>query len=152
MFILLYLSSTSLLRSRNRPEGNTFSLSPLFSFAYFCLRQVFFFPCGSTAQFWTLAASMKLSVSFRLIDLGQLAGLLGRVISSSQGLCYLPRVSVMMETLVEWTLLAGDTEVLGENLPRRHFAHHKPHLPDPGRRNGKPATNRLSYGAALRQV
>jgi hypothetical protein len=30
---------------------------------------------------------MKLSVSFRLLDLEQSAGLLGRVISSSQGLC-----------------------------------------------------------------
>jgi hypothetical protein len=56
---------------------------------------------GSTAQFWALAASIKLSVSFRLVDLGQSAGLLGRVISSSQGLCYLPRVIVMMEKLVE---------------------------------------------------
>jgi hypothetical protein len=46
-----------------------------------------FFFCGSTAQFWALAASMKLSVSFRLLDLGQSAGLLRRVISSSQGLC-----------------------------------------------------------------
>jgi hypothetical protein len=47
-----------------------------------------FFPCGSTAQFWALAASMKLSVSFRLLDLGQSAGLLvGWVISSLQGLC-----------------------------------------------------------------
>jgi hypothetical protein len=43
---------------------------------------IFFFFCGSTAQFWVLAASMKLSVSFRLLDLGQSAGLLGRVISS----------------------------------------------------------------------
>jgi hypothetical protein len=42
---------------------------------------------GSRAQFWALAASMKLSVSFRLLNLGQSAGLLGRVISSSQGLC-----------------------------------------------------------------
>jgi hypothetical protein len=33
-----------------------------------------------------LAASMKLSVSLQLLDLGQSVGLLGRVISSSQGL------------------------------------------------------------------
>jgi hypothetical protein len=31
--------------------------------------------------------------------------------------------------------LAGETEILGENLPQH--------------RGGKPATNRLSYGAAL---
>jgi hypothetical protein len=58
---------------------------------------------------------------------------------------------VIVEQLVEWRL-AGETEVLGENLPQRHFVHHKFHLPDPGsnpdRSGGKPATNRLSYGAA----
>jgi hypothetical protein len=51
---------------------------------------------------------------------------------------------------VEWGL-AGETAVLGENLL---FVHHKiPHdqtrARTPGRRGGKPATNRLSYGAAL---
>jgi hypothetical protein len=58
----------------------------------------------------------------------------------------------MMEKLVEWTFLAGETEVLGENLSRRHFVNHKSHLPDPdpnaGRRGLKPATNRVIYDAS----
>jgi hypothetical protein len=70
--------------------------------------------------------------------------------SATPGLLYLPRVTVMMENLVEW-ILAGETEALGDNLPQRHTVHHKSHLPDPGlnpgRGGGKPATNRLSYGA-----
>jgi hypothetical protein len=48
--------------------------------------------------------------------------------------------------------LAGETEVLGENLSQRHFFYHKSHslhpVLNPGRSGGKPATNRLSYGAA----
>jgi hypothetical protein len=52
--------------------------------------------------------------------------------------------------------LAGETEVVGENLPQRHFClSQNPTWPDPGltpgRRGGKPATNRLSYGAAYTQ-
>jgi hypothetical protein len=62
---------------------------------------------------------------------------------------------VIVEKLVEWRL-AGETDVLGENLPRRHFVHHKSHLPrlglKPGRRCGKPATNRLTYGTASPSV
>jgi hypothetical protein len=75
--------------------------------------------------------------------------------AATTGLLYLPRVIVRMETLVEWTVLAGKTEVLGESLSRRHFVYHKSHLPDPGpnpgRHGGKPATNRFSYGAAYAQ-
>jgi hypothetical protein len=61
----------------------------------------------------------------------------------------------MVENLVE-KRLAGETEVLGENLPQHHFVRYKSHLPDPGlnpdRRGGKPATNRLTYGAALLNI
>jgi hypothetical protein len=49
-------------------------------------------------------------------------------------------------------VLAGEAELLGENLPRRYFVHHNSHLTDPGtntvRRGGKPGSNRFSYGAA----
>jgi hypothetical protein len=50
--------------------------------------------------------------------------------------------------------LARETEVLGENLPQRHFyPSQNPTWPEPGlntgRRGGKSATNRLSYGAAI---
>jgi hypothetical protein len=49
---------------------------------------------------------------------------------------YLPRVIVRMENLVEW--MAGETEVLGENLPRRHFVQNKSHLTRPGIEPGPP--------------
>jgi hypothetical protein len=57
---------------------------------------------------------------------------------------------------VERTTIAGETEVLGENPPQRHFV--PPQIPHdqvlfrtPDRSGGKPATNRLSYGAAFQR-
>jgi hypothetical protein len=53
--------------------------------------------------------------------------------------------------LVQRTTIAGETEVLGENLPSATLSHHKSHIRfrTPDRSGGKPATNRLSYGAAF---
>jgi hypothetical protein len=56
-----------------------------------------------------------------------------------------------VEQSVEWDL-AGETEVLGEYLPKCHFVHHKSHMIYLGRRGGKPATNRLSYGTAFHEL
>jgi hypothetical protein len=76
-------------------------------------------------------------------------------IAATPGLLCQPQVIVNMIVQKQMECrLAGETEVLGENLPQRHFClSQNPTWPDPGlnpgRRNGKPATNRLSYGAAL---
>jgi hypothetical protein len=40
------------------------------------------------------------------------------------------------------------TKVLGEDMPQRHFVHHKSNMTRPGFEPGKPVTNRLSYGVA----
>jgi hypothetical protein len=38
---------------------------------------------------------------------------------------------MIVEQLVDWRS-AGETEVVGENLPQRHFVHHKSHMTRPG--------------------
>jgi hypothetical protein len=57
-----------------------------------------------------------------------------------------------VEQSVQWQL-AGETEVLGENLLHCLFIDHKSHMKlpgwSPGRSGWKPATNRLSYGKAI---
>jgi hypothetical protein len=66
------------------------------------------------------------------------------------GLLYLPRVIMMIESLVELRL-AGKTEVLGENLPQYHFDHHKSNLPGPGSNPGRRGGNqRLTAWAMSR--
>jgi hypothetical protein len=44
---------------------------------------------------------------------------------------------VIVEQLVE-RRLAGETEVLGGNLPQRHFVHLKSHMTRPGLEPGPP--------------
>jgi hypothetical protein len=58
---------------------------------------------------------------------------------------------------VERTTIAGETEELGEKLPQRHFVppqipHNQVRFRTPDRSGGKPATNRLSYGAAFTET
>jgi hypothetical protein len=73
---------------------------------------------------------------------------------ATPGLLCQPRVIVKMIVGKQMECrLAGETEALGENLPQPHFCPSQHSTwPDPGlnpgRRGGKPATNRLSYGAA----
>jgi hypothetical protein len=75
--------------------------------------------------------------------------------AATPGLLCQPRVivKIIVEKHMECRL-AGETKVLGENLPQRYFCpSQNPTWLDlglnQGHRGGKPATNRLMYGAAL---
>jgi hypothetical protein len=59
--------------------------------------------------------------------------------AATPGLLRQPRVIVKMivEKKEEWRL-TGETEVFRENLPRRHFVHHKSHMPRAGFEPGPP--------------
>jgi hypothetical protein len=70
---------------------------------------------------------------FNLYSGGGIQGPLGP--AATNGLLCQPRMIIMMEKSVEW--FAGETEVLGENLPQCRFVHHKPHML-PGREPGSP--------------
>jgi hypothetical protein len=52
-----------------------------------------------------------------------------------------------MENLVE--SMAGETEVLGENLHQRHFIHHKSHLTRPGIEPWQPRWEASNYPLKL---
>jgi hypothetical protein len=56
---------------------------------------------------------------------------------------------MMMQKLVE--RLAGETEVLGENLPECLFVHHKTHML-PGREPGPPRWEAKSHTHTKQQV
>jgi hypothetical protein len=58
---------------------------------------------------------------------------------ATPGLLCQPRVIVkmIMEKQMECRL-ERETEVLGENLPQRHFVHHKSHMTRPGFEPGPP--------------
>jgi hypothetical protein len=97
----------------------------------------------------TIPASKRAKTVFFLILVCEVIGT-----AATPGLLCQPRgiVKMIVEKQIECRL-AGETEVLGENLLQRHFCpSQNPTWPDPalnpGRRGGKPATNRLSYGAA----
>jgi hypothetical protein len=69
-----------------------------------------------------------------------------------------PHGAVIEMNMEQWwnDIFAGETEVLGENLPSATLSTTNPTWIDPGANPGlrgeKPATNRLSHGTACRDI
>jgi hypothetical protein len=106
---------------------------------------------GRVAQLVWKYSGIKLQINFFFNLVCEAIGT-----AATPGLLCQPRVMVKMIVDKQMEcILAGETEVLGENLPQGHFCpSQNPTWPDPGlnpgRRGGKPATNRLSYEALYR--
>jgi hypothetical protein len=134
----------------NRKYGYTMLLSFLTCLGSLSHHQVFDFLQSPVFICWYSYIGQCLHFFFNLHSGGWSPNWVHSTLWPFTGLLYLPWVIVRMENLVEW--MAGETEVLRENLPRRHFSITNPTWPDPGlnpgHRGRKPATNRFSYGAA----
>jgi hypothetical protein len=57
---------------------------------------------------------------------------------------------LIVEKLVEWRFV-GETEVLGENLPQRHFVHYKSHMTRPEFEPGPPLSSFKTKVETFRQ-
>jgi hypothetical protein len=90
--------------------------------------------CVRPLKFWTQIWYAS-SAIFLIVIVGVESNWVHSALWPRVGLFCQPRVNMMMEKLVEW--LAGETEILGENLPQCRFAYHKPHIL-PGRGPGPP--------------
>jgi hypothetical protein len=117
-------------------------------------QKCFFFPLWLHSPILGLC---RFHETFRFISvtIGQSAGHIGRVMSSSQGLCVSAPGDYDDGEVGGMNGFGRENRSTRRKPARRHFVHHKFHLPDPGanpgRRGGKPTTNRFSYGAATRK-
>jgi hypothetical protein len=69
----------------------------------------------------------KISINLFFFNLHSGGGIkVHSILRPLNGLLCQPRVIMIMENSVEW--LAGETEVLSENLSQCRFVHHKPHM------------------------